>query len=212
MGRVGRRSPVSHGLINGIIEGLLPRLHRYYFGPKGFHPQHVQLLSYTVQGSHVHRALQPKQRAHCSGGHAVLPGPGLCDHAPLAQPLGQHRLPQRVVDLVCPGVQEVLALVPDLCSHSWSTRLADVFCLLGGLIQKRRPPGVVLPIPPHIVPELSAVEDSEVLLLKIQQRRHQNLRHKLAPELTKVRRQFPLAQPHHRTNLPEVLHFVDLNT
>src|SRR5690606_29620455 len=43
-------------------------------------------------------------------GHPVLPGPGLGDDPLLAQPLGQQSLAQHVVDLVRPGVVEVLAL------------------------------------------------------------------------------------------------------
>ena len=43
----------------------------------------------------------------------VLSGAGLGDDPPLAHPLGQQRLPEGVVDLVGPGVVEVLALEID---------------------------------------------------------------------------------------------------
>ncbi len=40
----------------------------------------------------------------------MLPRPGLGDHAMLPHPLDQQPLPQAVVDLVRPGVQQILAL------------------------------------------------------------------------------------------------------
>ena len=40
----------------------------------------------------------------------MLPGSGLGDDAALAEPPRQHRLAERVVELVCAGVEEILAL------------------------------------------------------------------------------------------------------
>jgi hypothetical protein len=47
------------------------------------------------------------------GGHAVLPGAGFGDDAPLAHALGEQALPEGVVDLVRAGVVEILALEDD---------------------------------------------------------------------------------------------------
>ena len=52
----------------------------------------------------------PEQRRGGRGGDAVLAGAGLGDEALLAHALGQQRLAEHVVDLVRPGVVEVLAL------------------------------------------------------------------------------------------------------
>src|SRR5438270_203807 len=60
--------------------------------------------------AHVDGAVQAEQRARGRGGHAVLAGPGLRDHPRLAHPPGQQHLAQHVVDLVRPGVGEILAL------------------------------------------------------------------------------------------------------
>jgi hypothetical protein len=56
---------------------------------------------------------RPKRR-HRRGGHAVLAGPGLGDHARLAHAPREQRLSEGVVDLVRAGVVQVLALEVDL--------------------------------------------------------------------------------------------------
>ena len=71
------------------------------------------------------------------GGHAVLAGAGLGDHALLAHPQREQRLAERVVDLVGAGVVEVLALELDL-------RPAALLAQPLGVIQRRRPADVVL--------------------------------------------------------------------
>src|SRR3712207_9214218 len=63
--------------------------------------------------AHVDRAGQPHEGRRGGGRDAVLAGPGLGDDPLLADPLGQQRLAQHVVDLVRAGVVEVLALEPD---------------------------------------------------------------------------------------------------
>ncbi len=66
-----------------------------------------------VLGAHVDDALEAEQRAGRGRGHAVLPGAGLGDDAPLAHALGEQRLAERVVDLVRAGVRQVFALQED---------------------------------------------------------------------------------------------------
>src|SRR6185437_10694381 len=76
-----------------------------------------------------------EQRGRSRGGHAVLAGPGLRDQPRLAHPPGQQRLAEHVVDLVRPGVGEVLALE----QHRAAARLlAEPL----GPVQQRRPGGV----------------------------------------------------------------------
>ncbi len=52
---------------------------------------------------------QTNRRTDRGGGNAVLAGARLGDDAPLAQPLGEQRLPHRVVDLVRARVRQLLA-------------------------------------------------------------------------------------------------------
>ena len=74
------------------------------------HPEDVERLPLHVVDAHVDVARQAEQRADGRRRHAVLAGAGLGDDAPLAHPLREQRLPERVVDLVRAGVREVFAL------------------------------------------------------------------------------------------------------
>ena len=73
----------------------------------------VERLAPHVFGAHVDDALEAEQRAGGGAGDAVLPGAGLGDDARLAHPLGEQRLPERVVDLVRAGMGQVLPLEED---------------------------------------------------------------------------------------------------
>mmetsp|Transcript_6582 Transcript_6582/g.15700 ORF Transcript_6582/g.15700 Transcript_6582/m.15700 type:complete len:599 (-) Transcript_6582:87-1883(-) len=106
--------PVAHGLIDGILQGLRPALHRHHLGPQHLHPEHVQLLPLHVHRAHVHDALHPQQRAGRGRGDPVLAGPGLSNDAALPNLLGQESLSHRVVDLMGASVGQLLTLEPDL--------------------------------------------------------------------------------------------------
>ena len=79
-------------------------------GAERVHPEHVRRLAADVLRAHVHDARQAEQRAGGGGRDAVLAGAGLGDDPGLAEPAGQERLAERVVDLVRAGVGEILAL------------------------------------------------------------------------------------------------------
>ena len=88
----------------------MPRRHRPDLGPERLHPEDVRLLALDVDGAHEHDARQPEQGAGRRRRDAVLAGAGLGDDPVLAEPPGQQRLAEGVVDLVGAGVGEVLAL------------------------------------------------------------------------------------------------------
>ena len=72
------------------------------------------MLAADVLLAHVDVALEPEPRAHRGGRDAVLARARLGDDAALAQPDGEQRLADGVVDLVGAGVVQVLALQPDV--------------------------------------------------------------------------------------------------
>jgi hypothetical protein len=84
--------------------------------PEQLHAVDVGALALDVLAAHVDHAFQPVAGADGGGGHAVLAGAGLGDHARLAHAPRQHGLADGVVDLVRAGVVEVLALEVDLCA------------------------------------------------------------------------------------------------
>ena len=106
------------------------------FGPQQLHAEHVRLLAADVFLAHVDDALQAEAGTGRGGGHAVLAGAGLGDHALLAHAQREQRLAERVVDLVGAGVIEVFALEIDL-------RPAAFVAQPLGVIQRRRPADVV---------------------------------------------------------------------
>ena len=111
--RVDVGDPVAHRLVDGVLEGAAAAGDGDDLGAEQAHPGHVERLPPGVLLAHVDDALEPEQRARGGRGDAVLAGPGLGDDAGLAHPLGQQRLAEHVVDLVGPGVVEVLALEQD---------------------------------------------------------------------------------------------------
>ena len=110
VGRLDVRDPVAHRLVDRVLERRAAGRDRPDLRAERPHPEHVRLLALDVLGAHVDDARQAEQRAGRRGRDAVLAGAGLGDDPGLAEPAGQERLAERVVDLVGAGVGEVLAL------------------------------------------------------------------------------------------------------
>jgi hypothetical protein len=125
-------------------------------GAEHLHPEHVERLALDVDGTHVHLALEAEQRGGRRRRHAVLAGAGLGDEAGLAHPLGEQRLAEDVVDLVRPGVVEVLALEHDDRLPALDRGAVGERCLgeAGHLGDRCRAPGVVLAQGVEFGPEL----------------------------------------------------------
>ena len=110
MRRLHRPHPAAHGFVDGVLERLLAGVDRHHLRAQQLHPKNVELLPPNILRPHIHHTFEIEHRRRRRRRHPVLTGPGLGDHPLLAHPLGQQRLAQRVVDLVGPGVVQVLAL------------------------------------------------------------------------------------------------------
>ena len=170
--------PVAQRLVDGVLQRPAAAVHGFDGGAEQAHAEHVERLAIDVDGAHVDLALQAEQR-RCGGrGDAVLAGAGLGDEAGLAHPLGQQRLAEDVVDLVRPGVVEVLALQQQ--PHAQLT--AEVVALG----DDRRAPGVVaqdvveLPAEDRVGPRLAEGR------LQLLARRHERLGHEAPAELAEA--------------------------
>ena len=146
----------------------VPLRDRDHLGAEHPHPRHVQRLPAGVLLAHVDGAVQAEQRAGGRGGHAVLAGPGLRDHPRLAHPPGQQHLAEHVIDLVRPGVGEVLALEQHRAAAGL---LAEPF----RAVQQRRPARVAAQQPVEFGPEGLVLARLLVGGGQLVQRRHQRL-------------------------------------
>mmetsp|Transcript_4778 Transcript_4778/g.11898 ORF Transcript_4778/g.11898 Transcript_4778/m.11898 type:complete len:366 (-) Transcript_4778:1648-2745(-) len=113
-------TPISHRLIDCILECTRSTLDSDHGGAKIPHTEHVECLTTTIVAAHVHSTLQTEQSTGRSCGDAMLTGASFSNNARLAKALGQQTLRDTVVDLVCTGVRQILALQPD-------ARTTDVF-------------------------------------------------------------------------------------
>ena len=79
--------PVADRLVGGVLERAGPAVDGHDRGPEQAHAVDVERLAAHVLAAHVHGAAEPGACARGRGGHAVLPGAGLGDDAPLAHAL-----------------------------------------------------------------------------------------------------------------------------
>ena len=100
----------------------------------------------------------------------MLARAGFGDDALLAHALGQQPLAQRVVDLVRAGVQQVFALEVDFGP-------AQLLRQPPGKVERRGPPRIVLEQTGQLSLKRRIGLGLRILLLQLDQRRHQRLRH-----------------------------------
>ena len=108
--RLDVRDPVADRLARRLLQRLRPELDRAHLRAEQVHALDVRALAAHVLGAHVDDAVEAEARADGRGCDAVLARAGLRDDALLAEPPGEHRLAERVVQLVRAGVEQVLAL------------------------------------------------------------------------------------------------------
>src|SRR5688572_3408013 len=114
VGAVDVGDPVPDGLRGSVLQGPGARRDRDDRGPEEVHAENIQGLTAHVLLAHVDHTFQAVTGAHSRRSYAVLAGPGFGDDPLLPHPPGQEDLAHGVVDLVGPGVVQVLALEPDI--------------------------------------------------------------------------------------------------
>ena len=162
------RHPVAHGVVHRILQRRGARTHRNHLRPQQLHAEHIRLLPLHVDRAHVNRARQAKQRAHRRGRHAMLPSARLRDNPRLAHPPRQQNLAQAVVDLMRPGMVQLVALKINLCAPK----------LLGqplGKPQRARPSHIMLQVIIQLGLERRVGLRRLIRRLQLQNQRHQRL-------------------------------------
>ena len=109
-------APVAYGLRAGIAQRHVAGAHRVHLGSQHLHALYVGMLALYIGGTHENLTLHVHQGAYRSGSHTVLSGSGFGNDAGLAHLLGHENLTDGVVDFVCTGMVQVLALQIELAS------------------------------------------------------------------------------------------------
>ena len=109
-------APVAYGLRAGIAQRHVAGTHRVHLGSQHLHALYVGMLALHIGGTHENLTLHVHQGAYRSGSHTVLSGSGFGNDAGLAHLLGHENLTDGVVDFVCTGMVQVLALQIELAS------------------------------------------------------------------------------------------------
>ena len=168
--------PIAHGLADCVLEGAGSRRHRDHLRSEQPHPQHIERLPLDVDHTHVHRALQPESGCGGCCGDAVLSGAGFGDHPRLSHSGSQQSLADGIVDLVGPGVGQVLAFEQD--AHPKLRRQPLGGMERGGPADELGEPAVILG---H---ELGVAPGRLEVAFQIGQCRHQRLRREPPAVLT----------------------------
>ena len=145
---------------------LVPDCNGTHLRAKHFHAEHVGLLPLEVHRAHIDDAVQPEARAERGCRNAMHARAGLGDDAFLAHAARNHDLAEHVVDLVRPGVIELLALEINL-------RAAQMRGQPLGKIERRRPPHVIRQIAVHLLLEGRVGFRLGIGLLEFEHQRHQ---------------------------------------
>ena len=109
-------APVAYGLRAGIAQRHIACAHRVHLGSQHLHTLYVGMLAFHIGGTHEDLTLHVHQGAYRSGSHTVLSGSGFGNDAGLAHFLCHENLTDGVVDFVCTGMVQVLALQIELAS------------------------------------------------------------------------------------------------
>mmetsp|Transcript_42448 Transcript_42448/g.102243 ORF Transcript_42448/g.102243 Transcript_42448/m.102243 type:complete len:260 (-) Transcript_42448:1324-2103(-) len=83
------RDPVTHRLIDCILQSSLSGLDRNDLRTKGIHPEHIELLTFAVNSSHVNDALKSQHSTYGSSRNTVLSSSCLCNDTRLANTFRQ---------------------------------------------------------------------------------------------------------------------------
>ena len=110
MRRLDVRDPVADRLARRLLQRARAELDGAHLRAEQPHALDVGTLPAHVLAAHVDDAVEAEARADRRRRDAVLACAGLCDDALLAEPAREHRLAERVVQLVRARVEQVFAL------------------------------------------------------------------------------------------------------
>ncbi len=167
-GIVHIRDPVTHRLIQCVLEGFRPRLDRHDLGIQEFHAIDVYSLSFDILRAHVDHALHPEARSHGSRRYTVLARSRLSDDPRLAHASREQRLTNGIVDLVRTGMIEIFAFQVDLGA-------AEPLTEPPRKVERRGPTDIVPEVRFHFANKIDIVTVTFISRTQLDQRLHECL-------------------------------------
>ena len=165
--------PVTHRLVDRILEGRLSGGDADHLGAEEAHSGDIQGLTLHVDRSHVDPAGKSEARGGRGRRHAVLTRPRLGYDPLLAHAACEEDLTEGIVNFMRSGVEEVFPLEVDL-------RAAEFLSQAFREIERRRPADKLLKQGGEFVPESGILAGGGILPLEVEQGGHQCLRDKAA--------------------------------
>ena len=129
--------PFAHRFVDRILEDLRSRGDGVDLRAQQLHAVYVQGLPYRIFFAHKDFAFQAHKGRGRRRRHAVLAGPRFGNNPRLAHLFRQQALAQGVVDLMGSRMIQVFPFQINFCA-------AQVFRHLAGVVQQRRPVGVII--------------------------------------------------------------------
>src|ERR1700720_2383243 len=114
MSRAHIRDPIAHGFVDRLLQGSLTSRDRHDLRAEEFHACNVERLTFHVDLTHVDYAFAAEACRHRGGGDAMLSRASFGDDAALAHSPSEQNLTERVVNLMCAGMQQILAFQVNL--------------------------------------------------------------------------------------------------
>ena len=105
--------PVSHGLVDGVLQSPGAGPDRYDFCAHQLHPVDIHLLPLDVHFAHVDLRLKTQIGPDDGRGHTMLARSGLGDQPGFAHILRHQRLTEGVVELMSSAVYQILSFQID---------------------------------------------------------------------------------------------------
>mmetsp|Transcript_1741 Transcript_1741/g.2656 ORF Transcript_1741/g.2656 Transcript_1741/m.2656 type:complete len:288 (-) Transcript_1741:979-1842(-) len=171
--------PISHCLVNSIFQGTLSILNWNYLCSKCVHTENIQLLTLAIHSSHVNCTVHTQLCTNGCSSYTVLSSSSFSNDTGFSNTLCKKTLSNSIVNLVCSGMSQVLALEPNLGS---STQLSKTLCQ----VKRSRSSYEILTVYSKLSEELRIRLDLIVFLLNLTESLRKCLGNELSSKLSKV--------------------------
>mmetsp|Transcript_2179 Transcript_2179/g.3201 ORF Transcript_2179/g.3201 Transcript_2179/m.3201 type:complete len:224 (-) Transcript_2179:846-1517(-) len=172
--------PISHRLIDGILQSSLTILHGTNLRSKCIHSEDVEFLALTVHSTHVHGAVESKHGTDSGSSNTVLSRPSLSNNARLSNTLRQKGLSNGIVDLVSASVCEIFTFEPNV---STTSQLRETL----GEVKRCRTSNKVFSVSGNLIKKIRIILQLEISFFNFPESLRKSLGNVLSSKFTKSR-------------------------